>query len=192
MRRPYPPSVRERALELYPAMSIKRIGRELGVPHSTVFRWVNPRYAETQRLRSRALKNAYRGTCIDCGGSTSCGGKKNNAAVRCQPCERMFRRSAEYAATRRKWSKELIVARMQEWATIYGEPPTNNDWNPYGARRLGDEERAQRYLAQPGYWPEHMAVYRHWGSWNAAIEAAGFVANAPNGSAARQHGPKDR
>jgi hypothetical protein len=57
--------------------------------------------------------------------------------------------------------------------TLYGEPPRTLDWEPARARRLGHEWRADRF--EGGLWPSVRVLRRQFGSFNAAIEAAGFT-----------------
>jgi hypothetical protein len=75
----------------------------------------------------------------------------------------------------------MIVAAMQVWAEEYGEPPAVPDWAAALARDLGDEERARRYEAMTDVWPSHSTVFREFGSWNAAVEAAGFTPRPAHG-----------
>jgi Homing endonuclease associated repeat len=65
-----------------------------------------------------------------------------------------------------------IVDAIQEWARRYGSPPTMSDWEPSRARRNGHEWRVVRYAR--GDWPSARTVRKHFGTFNAAIEAAGF------------------
>ena len=52
------------------------------------------------------------------------------------------------------------------------EPPAMSDWAPARARRLGHEWRAHRYLA--GDWPNLSTVLKRFGTFGAAVEAAGL------------------
>lgn len=63
---------------------------------------------------------------------------------------------------------------MQVFAETYGRQPSYTDFNPSRAQR----EAYARYH-EDGCWPSGMTVNRHWGSWNAAIEAAGFTPIKP-------------
>ncbi len=58
-----------------------------------------------------------------------------------------------------EWTCERIVAAIQAWNVIHGRPPTSTDW------------RTATHLT-----PSAAVVFRRFGSWNAAIVAAGFVA----------------
>lgn len=82
------------------------------------------------------------------------------------------------------WPRELILARIREWADLHGEPPAMTDWNPTRARDgFHDEARARRFEDAGGHWPWFSIVVRRFGSWNAAIAAAGFTGRAPHGGA---------
>lgn len=92
--------------------------------------------------------------------------------VRCESCGQTIRKH---------WTRDLVTLRIQEWAGVYGEPPSVNDWDPTVASRLGDPERADRFRSAGGHWPSRNAVYRVFGSWNAAVRAAGFEPRAAGG-----------
>jgi hypothetical protein len=62
-------------------------------------------------------------------------------------------------ANRTGWTRDQIVAAIQAWAERTGQPPTANEWR---------QQRPSR--------PTTRRVIRVFGSWNAAIVAAGFIA----------------
>lgn len=67
----------------------------------------------------------------------------------------------------KKWTKESIKDVIREWAKIYGEPPLSADWaGPY----------------RPFWVPTTHTVRHYFGTWNAAIQAAGFQPR-PRGAA---------
>jgi len=72
-----------------------------------------------------------------------------------------------------RFSREDILARVQDWERAYGEPPTIRDWDPSRARRSGQPWRAERFAA--GEWPSVGMVRRQFGTFNAALRAAGLV-----------------
>jgi hypothetical protein len=82
----------------------------------------------------------------------------------------------------RVFAPEDIVTAIKRWEGLYGEPPAMSDWAPARARRLGHEWRAQRYFA--GSWPHLTTVLNQFGTFRAAIEAAGFEPR-PQGRHAR-------
>lgn len=55
--------------------TFRAVAAELGVAPSTVYRWLNPEYAERHRATSRAWKQRQRGTCDHCGGETKFDGR---------------------------------------------------------------------------------------------------------------------
>lgn len=188
MSRRYPDGYRERARALYRRgeYGVRRVAADLGVPAKTVRSWVNDDYAERSRVSSRRCKQRYRGVCVDCGKSTSYNGVDTHGAKRCLACSSAWWQAPEQRAARTKWPRERIVERIREWNDMYGTPPTAKDWNPWAARfELGHEERAQRFLLADGHWPWFTVVARRFGTWNTAIEAAGFEANEPSGAAKR-------
>jgi hypothetical protein len=72
-----------------------------------------------------------------------------------------------------RWSKQTVIAAIREWARLYGAPPVAGEWNPSLAKRLGHNERVERFYA--GRWPNYRTVVNVLGGWNEAIRAAGFA-----------------
>lgn len=72
-----------------------------------------------------------------------------------------------------RFSPEEIIARIQDWSRLHGEPPTIRDWDPSRARRAGQIWRAERFEA--GAWPSVGMVKRQFGTFNAAVQAAGLA-----------------
>jgi hypothetical protein len=66
-----------------------------------------------------------------------------------------------------------ILAAIRRWNDLYGEPPAMADWDPYRARRIGQEWRIARYDA--GDWPSVKSVRNHFGKLSEAVAAAGLV-----------------
>ena len=88
--------------------------------------------------------------------------------------------SANTAGGRRvtRWTRELIIEKIQEWDARYGEPPCSADWNPSLARWRAQEWRAERY--REGVWPSTNAAKRPFGgSFDAAVRAAGLEPHRP-------------
>jgi hypothetical protein len=75
---------------------------------------------------------------------------------------------------------EAIIVAMIEWTRRYGDIPTMADWDPYRARRLGQDWRIARYYQ--GDWPSARSVALHFGSFANAATAAGLVARARSSS----------
>lgn len=87
-----------------------------------------------------------------------------------------------YNRRRAAWTEEEIIAKIKEWVEKHGEPPTANDWHPSDARRQArrSAKRARAWLGRAlrfddGDWPWVGSVSKRFGSWNKAIEAAGFT-----------------
>jgi hypothetical protein len=158
----------------------RQIGRHLGVSYATIYRWIDPDYEERQRAGARKRKLKYAGTCLTCGRSTTgCYGPKSPEY--CRRCWAGSPAGVAAAAGRTKWTREIIIARIQQWNRIYGSPPAINDWNPFGATTaLNDHERAARFKNDER-WPWFTLVVQRFGTWNAAIEAAGFEGRANHG-----------
>src|SRR5919206_3980197 len=78
----------------------------------------------------------------------------------------------------KRWTRELIIAKIVEWNDRYGEPPCSADWNPSLARWRAQEWRAERY--REGHWPSTNAAKRLFdGSFDAAVRAAGLEPHRP-------------
>lgn len=128
----------------------------------------------SNRCRKQTL---YTGTCIDCGGPTGYSGT-SVPRDRCVPCAGVHIRET---GSKKVWPRPALIAAIQGWAEVYGEPPATPDWCPHHARLLKDEERARRFEEGEGAWPTFMTVVREFGTWNAGIAAAGFTPRARHG-----------
>lgn len=150
----------------------REIGEALGISRS----YASDLYLDPDGARSRARKDSYAQPCVDCGASTS-GSEGRKIAPRCHDCA-----AAKAGLARTYWTAALIIERIQEWVALYGAPPAIADWSPQHARQaLGDEARAQRFESADGRWPWFTIVFDRFGSWNDALEAAGFAPRARNG-----------
>jgi Homing endonuclease associated repeat len=75
------------------------------------------------------------------------------------------------------WTRERIVIALKAWTRKNGRQPTADDWRrPRGARNRFDP------LWTPGSRPDQSVVQRVFGSWNAAMLAAGLDPRRPSGS----------
>ncbi len=117
--------------------------------------------------RQQERRRSYQGACVDCGAATDGSNGLASAPVRCHPC---------YSKTRTRWTRERLVEAIQDFAARYGRPPSAPDWNPSHTRRMGQTERAERFYVD-GCWPHLATVQSVFGSWSAAIRAAGFPSN---------------
>ena len=77
------------------------------------------------------------------------------------------------------WDPECVVAAMRQWADEHdASPPTLLDWSPSLARHSGYPGKAEQF-EQDERWPSSSVVAQLFGSWNAAIEQAGFTPMQP-------------
>lgn len=136
---------------------------------------------ERKWCSDKCRRAQYAQPCVDCGTLTKNGSDGRVPVPRCVACG--TRKSGE---TRRVWTRELLIGRIQEWAERYGSPPAAPDWSPTRARRLNDEARAERFERADGYWPSFETVRRLFGSWNAGMAAAGYGPRAPYGDRENQ------
>ena len=163
-------------------IGLRCLAREYGISATSVLRIVDPDYAERTRQQSNAAKRRRVGICKRCGGETRYNGHSVNGASRiCASCHRELERTPEYQERLQKWPARRIIAAIQDWAAIYGEPPAVKDWSPTGARYLHDEKRAHRFESESPRWPWFTLVVNRFGTWNAAIKAAGFEPRAAHG-----------
>jgi hypothetical protein len=130
----------------------REIAEALGVAVSTAQEWGT----DTDGLRRSARKARYDLVCVDCGGrvdGTTPGKMSDPDAPVCGSC------AAEHYAV---WTRDAIVLCIQDWADEHGGiPPAANDFSR--ARALN-----------PGAVPVVNHVLGRFGTWNAAIRAAGF------------------
>lgn len=79
--------------------------------------------------------------------------------------------------TRRVWTPEGILEAIRAWADEHGSAPAMVDWDSYKAlHSTSDPARAERAarLVKAQRVPCRNTVIHHFGSWNAAIAAAGL------------------
>lgn len=108
------------------------------------------------QMKQKARRARYQGTCSDCGAKTDGSNGRDKAPKRCNSCS-----VAHQIAYKTVWTRERIIASVRQWADEHGEPPGAFDW-----------------LSCPGY-PAFSLVMKRFGSWNAAIEAAGYTPRKP-------------
>lgn len=78
-----------------------------------------------------------------------------------QRASRQGRRSSRVSSTQQRWDEQTVLGALRAWQQRYGRPPRRRDWLRSG----------------PGH-PEGGVVYRIFGSWPAALIAAGLDAPA--------------
>lgn len=77
------------------------------------------------------------------------------------------------APRRVRWTAAEILQAIRRWNELHGEPPSMADWDPYRARRIGQEWRIARY--RDGDWPSSKSVRNHFGRVSEAVAKAGLV-----------------
>lgn len=160
-------------------LTIIEVAESLGVSRS----YVSALLYDPDRSKELARRASYAGACEVCGAPTD---GSNGRAGAPRYCQAHIGANEEWIASRTKWTRDLIVVRIREWAELHGEPPSVLDWSPYDARRVNDESRATRFERAAGYWPWFMSVVDRFGSWNAGIVAAGFEPRAVGGTRENQ------
>lgn len=85
-----------------------------------------------------------------------------NAGVRAAGLRARGQGEKRPAPGRGRWTEEAIANAIRRWHAEHGRPPLLEDW-----RRGGRDH------------PSATTVQRRFGSWNAAIEAAGFASRPP-------------
>jgi hypothetical protein len=152
---------------LYPELKRLRedeglIWREIGERIGLSLRTASQYYLDPTGDKIRARKALKDGTCLDCGGRTVSDG--GTTPKRCNGCAKV---------ARKVWTRDEIVAAVTRWADTHGGvPPVASDWNTTMARDRGKPERGDEF-------PVTNTVRTTFGTWNAAIRAAGFDAFEP-------------
>ncbi len=79
-----------------------------------------------------------------------------------------------HPGTPRRWNEATILTALQQWLAETGVVPRRNDWS---GERPDDAGRAQRkWMDEHPRWPSSSCVTAHFGSWSAALRAAGMPA----------------
>jgi hypothetical protein len=143
----------------------REIGERLGVSLTTACDY----YLDPTGDSARARKAKTNGACRDCGQPTTSDG--SYIPERCRPCRFAFDHAASVA-----W----IIDSIRDWAEMFGVPPSSSDWNQSMCRIRGWQSKIARYASTGRDWPSTNAAQSTFGSWNAALEAAGFKPLSPN------------
>lgn len=158
--------------------SWQRIADHFGVQLQTARNWV----LDPDGVETRKRKAQYRLPCVGCGNLTNPGGPLGDREPRCVSCNNTI-----MVAARRVWTSATVISAIQDWTEKYGSPPGAADWNAWQSRhRLHDDARAVRAEKDRAAqrYPCHTTVVEVFGSWNAAITAAGFEPRAAAGTKA--------
>jgi hypothetical protein len=71
------------------------------------------------------------------------------------------------------WSRDTVLQALRNWMRETGRPPKAEEWSP--PTRAGVSKRPSRPgVAAAPRWPSPTTVRRYFGSWSAALEAAGM------------------
>lgn len=109
--------------------------------------------------KTRQVKLRYRGTCRNCGASTSGSGPRSAAAL-CARCN---------GASTRKWQPADIEAALRAWHQMFGRAATSTDLSMTHARRAAKRDggvRLRRLQAghASGAFPPASVVQYNYGS----------------------------
>lgn len=154
-------TLQEKALELYVPgkFGYISVGKELGLAPTTVRHLVNPDARERDRILSNEAKRRRTGVCQVCGGPTRYHGHGKTVGDLCHDCQVKTRLNSEDAlAKRRKGTDEELLDAIRNWHELHGEIPLLRDWTP-----------------KIEGWPSSRLIQLRFGTWNAAIEKAGFT-----------------
>ena len=137
-----------------------RIGAHLGIPESTIRNWTNG------------------GNCEDCGQPLD--GSKYPKPRWCPECYKTKHQSESQTI----WTSALCIDAIRWWADTFGEPPAIADFDPWRCfNTIHDPERGRRAadLKARQLIPDFSTVIDRFGSWNAAMAAAGFAPRCNTG-----------
>jgi Homing endonuclease associated repeat len=156
----------------------RKIAAALGISRSYADALLN----DPDGSAARARKDGYRRPCPDCGklmaGSNGFGAF---APKRCRKCA---------AEASRVWTSDEVVRVFQRFAEKHGCAPSAADymlrfpsqWEHASPERLAEADRIARSGPQLPAPPTVQGIF---GSWNAAVRAAGLKANPPGGAGSR-------
>jgi DNA-binding CsgD family transcriptional regulator len=134
----------------------REIGEALGVSLKTAFGWITDPDGSARRERQAKFDLV----CVECGGRVAGGSRHQLIDIEEPVCRRCA--GDHYAI----WTREAIVCAIQEWADEHGGiPPSSTHWK---AARVRGDDRVTSVSS----------VLRRFGTWNAAIQAAGFEPHA--------------
>jgi hypothetical protein len=146
----------------------------------------------------RCRKRQYDRVCSRCGGRASGTDPSRTLTDLCKVC---------FAAEAHETSVAWLIAELRHWRELYGRPPSAYEWElatvywkqqAYAEGRhdgrFADATVAQieRRHREDGPWPSTSTVLSTFGSWNAAIEAAGFDSLAPGSKRGAVKEPLER
>jgi hypothetical protein len=136
------------------------IAAHLGISRSYAYELIHDPTGDIARERKRR----YERNCVGCGAVVNPNGLKQKS-LRCRTCA-----TAESTI----WTPERIVFAIRAWAEENGDIPAAIDWNPAMARANGHLDKVEKFYSEDA-WPDLSTVQARFGSWSAAIRAAGFT-----------------
>lgn len=83
-------------------------------------------------------------------------------------------RPLAYPGRPSRWDEASIVEALRSWVTVMGAPPRRDDWS--GQRTSAPGAAQRKWMAEHPAWPSSSCVADHFGSWSAALDAAGLSA----------------
>lgn len=75
------------------------------------------------------------------------------------------------------WTRRRIIDAIQAWTAEHDAPPRQEDWHPCLARARGHHDTADQFDSATYPWAS--IVRQRFGTWNAAIAAAGYTPRHP-------------
>lgn len=114
-----------------------------------------PRGRPRKWCSERCRKSQYDRACVDCGARIG-GTDPAKPSLRCRSCQDRHQHDA------RHWTQAAVLAAIRAYAQRHGRPPAGNPKRP----------------TPPGM-PPVKTVQREFGSWSAAIRAAGLTPLRP-------------
>jgi hypothetical protein len=79
-----------------------------------------------------------------------------------------------HPGNQRHWDRDAILAALQDWVAQTGAVPRRIEW--CGERPLHASSGQRKWMREHPWWPSSSCVASHFGSWSAALEAAGLPA----------------
>jgi hypothetical protein len=167
------PRLRQIVPLLLAGCEIGEIQERLGCGRSVIYSFLN----DPTRQHERERKIKFYGECMDCGAPTAYR-VMPTTAKRCLRCHHAYVHAGAEAR---------YIDAIREWNRLYGQPPSAMDWNVAMARHHAHPERFAEILRRQRErdWPVASGVVAFFGTWNAAIEAAGFTAMSAGGDRRR-------
>lgn len=143
-------------------LGIPELAKRLGRGSSVIGDYLRDPTGE----KARARKRRRYGLCEECGVKTFNSGSYD-LPRRCAGCEKKVKREE---------ARARVIKAIRYFNRRYGRPPTAFDWNLSMARSKAHPERLAEIEAihRDRSWPSVGTAQGVFGSWSAAVEAAGF------------------